>query len=158
MNQSHLICRPLFRALLAGIFLLSAFAWAAPSAKPNILFIYLGENQKIRDWLHFEHAKCYSEEQAFHALTDGEWKYIWRPNSGREHLFNLVQDPLEERDLSKVAVHANKRLEWRTKLINRLKNRPEKFVQNGKLIAGRTYEPLNAGTLSRQSSTKRNRA
>ena len=123
----------------------------------NLLPTLRGENQKIRDWLHFEHAKCYSEEQAFHALTDGEWKYIWRPNSGRELLFNLVQDRLEERDLSKEAVHADKRLEWRTKLINRLKNRPEGFVQNGKLIAGRPYEPLNAGTLSRQSSTKRNR-
>jgi hypothetical protein len=72
-------------------------------------------------------------------------------------LFNLEQDPLEERDLSKVEVHTDMLLEWRAKLINRLKNRPEKFVQNGKLIAGRPYEPLNAGTLSRQSSTKRNR-
>ena len=113
----------------------------------NLLPTLRGENQRIRDWLHFEHAKCYSEEQAFQALTDGEWKYIWRPSSGREHLFNLVQDPLEERDLSKVEAHAGMLLEWRAKLINRLKNRPEGFVQNGKLIAGRPYEPLNAGTL-----------
>ena len=34
-------------------------------------------------------------------------------------------------------------------LIKRLKNRPEGFVQDGKLIAGRPYGPLNAGTLSK---------
>ncbi|HAF58688.1 MAG TPA: hypothetical protein DCL00_03780 [Opitutae bacterium] len=113
----------------------------------NLLPTLRGENQRIRDWLHFEHARCYSEEQAFQALTNGEWKYIWRPSSGREHLFNLEQDPLEERDLSKVEAHTDMLLEWRAKLINRLKNRPEGFVQNGKLIAGRPYEPLNAGTL-----------
>lgn len=58
-----------------------------------------------------------------------------------------VRDPLEERDLSSVKAHSGKLLDWRAKLINRLKNRPEGFVQNGKLIAGRPYEPLNAGTL-----------
>lgn len=31
MTQSYLICRPLFRVLLAGIFLLGAFAWAGTS-------------------------------------------------------------------------------------------------------------------------------
>ena len=67
----------------------------------------------------------------------------------REHLFNLVQDPREEKDLSKVEAHADKLLEWRQQLIKRLKNRPEGFVQNGKLIAGRPYGPLNAGTLSK---------
>ena len=115
----------------------------------NLLPTLRGGAEEIRDWLHFEHAKCYSEEQAFQALTDGEWKYIWRPNSGREHLFNLVQDPREEKDLSKVEAHADKLLEWRQQLIKRLKNRPEGFVQNGKLIAGRSYGPLNAGTLSK---------
>ena len=37
----------------------------------NLLPTLRGETQQIRDWLHFEHAKCYSKEQAFHALTDG---------------------------------------------------------------------------------------
>ena len=86
----------------------------------NLLPSLRGETQRIRDWLHLEHAKCYSEEQAFQALTDGEWKYVWRPSSGREHLFNLEQDPMEERDLSKVEAHTGMLLEWRAKLINRL--------------------------------------
>ena len=57
--------------------------------------------------------------------------------------------PVEEKDLSKVEAHADKLLEWRQQLIKRLENRPEGFVQNGKLIAGRLYGPLNAGTLSK---------
>jgi len=43
MTQSYLICRPLFRVLLAGIFLLGAFAWAAPSAKPNIVILFIDD-------------------------------------------------------------------------------------------------------------------
>ena len=45
----------------------------------------------IREWLHFEHAPCYSKAQAYHALTDGTHKYIWRPADGREQLFDLEQ-------------------------------------------------------------------
>ena len=36
MTQSHLICRPLFRVLVAGMLLLGGSAWAAPqSTKPE---------------------------------------------------------------------------------------------------------------------------
>ncbi len=43
MTQCYLICRPLFRVLVAGIFLLGAFAWAAPSAKPNIVILFIDD-------------------------------------------------------------------------------------------------------------------
>jgi arylsulfatase A len=43
MTQSYLICRPLFRVLVVGIFLLGAFAWAAPSAKPNIVILFIDD-------------------------------------------------------------------------------------------------------------------
>lgn len=112
----------------------------------NLLPALRGEDDEIRDWLHFEHAKCYSKEQAFHALTDGEWKYIWRPQSGRELLFNLLQDPREEKDLSGADAHADTLSTWRAKLSKRLENRPEGFVLEGKLIAGRPYQALNEGT------------
>jgi arylsulfatase A-like enzyme len=119
----------------------------------NLLPTLRGEAQQIRDWLHFEHAKCYSKEQAFHALTDGEWKYIWRPNRGGEHLFNLVQDPREEKDLSGVDAHAGTLSAWRARLIKRLENRPEQFVREGTLVAGRPYKALNEGTPSGKESS-----
>jgi arylsulfatase len=118
----------------------------------NLLPTLQGEPQQIRQQLHFEHAKCYSDEQAFHALTDGEWKYIWRPHNGKEYLFNLVKDPKEESDLAKVDSYSSKLKFWRTRLIQRLKDRPEKFVQGNKLIASRPYGPLNADSGVRKLS------
>ena len=93
----------------------------------NLVPLLRGQNDVIRKWLHFEHASCYSDEQAYHALTDGHYKYIWRPSNGREHLFDLDEDPHEERDLS---------------------GRPEGFSENDNLITGRPYLPLNSGTLT----------
>jgi len=104
-----------------------------------------GSRRLIRPWLHFEHAPCYSREQAFHALTDGRFKYIWRPTDGREQLFDLKLDPREEHDLA--ADPSARRLvaEWRLRLIRRLRPRPEGFVEDGRLVPGRSYRALNDG-------------
>ena len=113
----------------------------------NLLGALTGQKQEIRQWLHFEHAPCYSKAQAYHALTDGHFKYIWRPTDGREHLFDLRKDPSEERDLTKDNFHSAALKTWRKRLVKRLANRPEGFSKNGKLIPGRPYRPLNKGTL-----------
>lgn len=104
-----------------------------------------GGNQTIRPWLHFEHAPCYSQTQAFHALTDGRMKYIWRPTDGREQLFDLEQDPREEHDLSAEPSHDPMLRTWRTQLVQRLAPRPEGFVRDGELVPGRPYKALNDG-------------
>ena len=104
-----------------------------------------GQEQQIREWLHFEHAPCYGQEQAYLALTDGHCKYIWRPANGRELLFNLDEDPREERNLAAVSAHQATLEAWRARLVKRLANRPEGFVADGKLIPGRPYPPLNEG-------------
>jgi arylsulfatase A-like enzyme len=107
-----------------------------------------GHKQLIRKWLHFEHAPCYSTEQAFHALTDGHYKYIWRPTDGAEHLFDLDKDLTEEHDLSNDSSHRAILQKWRECLIQRLADRPEGFSKDGRLIPGRPYRPLNKGTLT----------
>ena len=105
----------------------------------SLVPVLRGAKHETRDWMHIEHAPCYSEAQAFHALTDGHFKYIWRPADGTEQLFNLDQDPHEERDLSK-AVTGKATLEhWRQRLIQRLTGRPEGFTDGQRLIAGRPY-------------------
>ena len=114
----------------------------------DLVPILCGQKHLIREWLHYEHAPCYSQEQAYHALTDGRFKYIWRPLNGREHLFDLREDPREQRDLSKDAPHRTVLETWRERLIQRLADRPEGFSKNGKLIPGRPYRALNEGTLS----------
>ncbi|MCL4207505.1 MAG: sulfatase-like hydrolase/transferase [Pirellulaceae bacterium] len=130
--------------------LLPTFAQLANADRPDVDGISLvpvlrGEPTKVREWLHFEHATCYSPRQAFHALTDGRGKYIWRPHDGRELLFDLDRDPKEEHDLSPDASRQDQLRQWRSRLIERLASRPEGFSDGQRLIAGRPYAPLNAG-------------
>jgi arylsulfatase A-like enzyme len=104
-----------------------------------------GEKQIVRAWLHVEHAVCYSKEQAFHALTDGRFKYIWRPLDGTEQLFDLSKDPREERDLAKDHSQGAELEKLRATMVQRLADRPEGFSVGGKLVAGRPYPPLQNG-------------
>ena len=108
----------------------------------DLVPVLRGLRQSIRPWLHFEHAPCYSKEQAFHALTDGHTKYIWRPLDGSEQMFDLDHDALEEHDLAKDPSHRVLLAEWRSQLIKQLANRPEGFSDGTKLIPGRPYPPL----------------
>lgn len=107
----------------------------------NLLPVLRDAAMPTRDILHSEHAPIYTPEQAFHALTDGRFKYIWRPVDGAEQLFDLVKDPREVHDLSKgpdVAI-------WRQRLIEKLKERPEGFTNGRELIPGRAYAPIMKG-------------
>ncbi len=122
-------------------------------ARPEVLDgvtlvpVLRGEDCVIRPWLHFEHAPCYSKAQAFHALTDGHFKYIWRPTDGTEHLFDLDTDPREEHDLSEDAARRQTLETWRTTLTERLAPRPEGFSDGSQLIPGCAYPPLHASRL-----------
>lgn len=109
----------------------------------NLVPVLRGEKSVIREWLHFEHAPCYSKEQAFHALTDGCFKYIWRPTDGTEQLFDLRSDPGETHNLSGDATARAVIEKWRSILVQRLKNRPEGFSDGFKLVPGREYKALN---------------
>ena len=111
----------------------------------SLVPILRGEELVIRPWLHFEHAPCYSQPQAFHALTDGRFKYVWRPNDGTERLFDLDQDPREEHDLFAEADNGDLLEQWRGRLVRRLANRPEGFSNGTQLITGRPYPPVQAG-------------
>jgi arylsulfatase A-like enzyme len=111
----------------------------------SLVPVLRGATTAIRPWLHFEHAPCYSKHQAFHALTDGCFKYIWRPHDGREHLFDLERDLREEHDLAPDASQQALLQQWRARLVERLAPRPEGFSDGVALIAGRPYPPLQAG-------------
>ncbi len=93
-----------------------------------------GEDTVIREQLHTEHAPCYSVPQGFQMLTDGRWKYIWRPHDGSEQLFDLNNDPAECRDLAGSAGHRQELTSWRRRLVAQLKDRPEGFSDGVNLI------------------------
>lgn len=120
----------------------------APSPKPmdgiSLVSTLRGSPTRLRATLHSEHANTYGPAQAFHALTDGRYKYVWRPADGTEQLFDLQADPREEHDLASVSSdsgssHSPALAEWRARLIRELAGRPEGFTDGTRLIAGRPY-------------------
>ena len=112
----------------------------------SLASILRGEADSVRHWLHCEHSPCYSEEQAFQMLTDGIWKYIWRPMTGEELLFNLNNDPTELKNLAEESSAIEKLEECRNEMINRLRSRPENFVVHDKLKElPKTYPPIMKG-------------
>lgn len=86
-----------------------------------------------RDWLHLETAPTY------HAGTDGRTKFIWLVEDGREQFFDLQKDPQEKVNRIDDPHYQETIQEWRKRLIERLQDREEGFVQDGKLIPGRPY-------------------
>ena len=110
----------------------------------NLLPLLRGDPTESREWLHTEHAPCYSKAQAFQALMGKRYTYFWRPEDGSEQLFDLETDPKQEHDLSAVKSAAPLVAEWRARMIQMLADRPEKFTDGKRLIAGRPYPPLQA--------------
>jgi arylsulfatase len=129
----------------------------APCPKPmdgvSLVPVLRGERQVVRDCLLFEHAPCYSKQQAFLALTDGQFKYIWRPLDGTEHLFDLAADPREEHDLARVAAKRALVEQWRARLVKQLADRPEGVSDGTNLIPGRPYPPIQDRLKARVSRT-----
>jgi arylsulfatase len=108
----------------------------------SLVPVLRGEDREIRPYLHGEHAPCYSQAQAYHFLTDGAMKYVWRPHDGSEQLFDLVDDPQERIDLAARGDRASALASWRARLVDVLRDRPEGFVDDGDLVAGRPYAPV----------------
>jgi arylsulfatase len=108
----------------------------------SLVPILRGDSEEVRSYLHAEHATAYSEEQAFHFITDERWKYIWRPGTGEEQLFDLSIDPGELTNLAGIKKHQNVQESFREKMIDTLKSRPEGFVRAGELVPNRPYPAI----------------
>ena len=96
--------------------------------------------------LHGEHAIL---GQSMQWIRAGRWKYVWLSASGREQLFDLVDDPGELRNLAGEASASDALRACRARLIADLRGRPEGFVDGDTLVPGRPVltllpEPLPA--------------
>lgn len=107
----------------------------------SLLSLIRRQTEHWRPFIHGEHADCPSlpNRTGMHFLTDGKEKYIWLTDSGREQLFDLIQDPKECHDLAASPESAERLRKWRVRLIQELKDRPEGFTDGKQLIAGRPY-------------------
>ncbi len=108
----------------------------------SLIPVLRGGVSGVRSVLHGEHAPCYGKEQAYHFLTDGELKYIWRPFTGEEQLFDLDLDRHEEHDLAGEAGREKELNLWRSELISHLSGRPEGFTDGRRLIPNRPYRAV----------------
>lgn len=116
--------------------LLDAAGTAIPEHVDGHSLVPLIRNESIpwRDFVHGEHALCYSEEQEMHYLTDGHWKYIWFPRVGKEQLFHLDGDPGECVNLSDRMEDREELLRWRRRLIGILKDRNDGSAEGNRLV------------------------
>lgn len=108
----------------------------------SLLPVLKGEgNASWRDYLHIENGI----NRAYHALTDGKEKYIWFSRDGREQFFDLENDPGELRDLVLTDEGVQRLAPWRRRLMERLANRAEGFVEGDHLVAGRQHRKWVGG-------------
>jgi arylsulfatase A-like enzyme len=105
----------------------------------SLLPLLAGEDRlEGREYVHGEHSDCFGRTQDMQYLTDGRWKYIWFPVTGREQLFDLGADPGEAADLS-ADPNCREQLElWRSRMVAELAPREADGLSDGKrLIAGK---------------------
>ena len=100
----------------------------------SLVPIMRGESPNWRQHLHIEHAPVHQ------TLTDAKEKYSWFVEDGREQLFDLEKDPHELHDLSQESSKKDRMEYWRRELVKQLQGRPEGFVENDTLVAGRVYD------------------
>ena len=108
----------------------------------SLLPVMQGDTDRVRDYLHGEHSGCYDYKHGNHYVTDGHHKYIWYSQTGREHLFNLQDDPHETHDLASQNDAETRLTPWRNRLIEFLRNRPEGFTDGKSLIVGQPHNAL----------------
>lgn len=85
--------------------------------------------------LHGEHTML---GQSFQWLTDGRRKFVWLSGKGHEQFFDLVEDPVETRNLMHDPSRAHEVDRWRQLLVEALTGREEGYVEDGRLVPGRT--------------------
>ena len=98
------------------------------------------------NWRAFVHSESSTwpdhGHHGFHCLTDGKMKFIWWTGDASELLFDVDADPRETRNLADKPEYREELEQWRSRLAEHLKDRPEGFVQNGSLVPGAEHRPI----------------
>ncbi|MCI8624218.1 MAG: arylsulfatase [Provencibacterium sp.] len=108
----------------------------------SLLPLMRAEDCAWREYLHGEHSANYSESQEMQYLTDGQWKYIWFPRTGREQLFDLRQDPGERFDLAGKPAYLPELGRWRSRLVAELEPRGLGLTEGGELVCQAGRPPI----------------
>lgn len=133
-------------AVITHADLLPTFVRAAGGKVPawsdghDLLPVVRGEKESVRTHLEsymYENAYWFKDygQPDYLGITDGQWKYIWYPEGGREQLFDLATDPCELCNLAAAPEHRGKLDELRGELIARQSRRGLSSVRNGELTS-----------------------
>ncbi|WP_028549956.1 arylsulfatase [Paenibacillus sp. UNC451MF] len=101
----------------------------------SLLPLCRGESVNWREYIHGEHTYG---SLSNHYATDGQEKYLWFSQTGEEQLFDLGTDPQELTNLSHDPAWAPRLAFWRQRVIAELEGREEGYVEDGRLVTGRT--------------------
>ncbi|CDN31520.1 Choline-sulfatase [Mucinivorans hirudinis] len=99
----------------------------------SLLTIARHTEPKWREYIDLEHATTYDKANYWVALTDGKFKYVYNLFNGAEQLFRLESDPHELFELSAQAEYGETLKRWRTRMVEHLSERGERYVVDGKL-------------------------
>ena len=120
---------------------LPTFLDAAGITKPHIMdgesMLNILRGKPRRKILDLEHAQIYEKDNAWVALTDGRYKYIYFTLTGQQQLFDLQNDPHELHDLASQGLFENDQnlvTKWRKRMIKHLQIRGDEWVKNGDLV------------------------
>ncbi len=130
---------------------LPTFLDAAGIPKPQVMdgesMLNILKDKSWRDILDLEHAQIYEGDNAWVALTDGRYKYVYFTLTGQQQLFDLKNDPHEMNDLASYGLfkeNKNSVKMWREKMIEHLAIRGEEWVKDGDLKV--QSDPIYFGT------------
>jgi choline-sulfatase len=87
-----------------------------------------------RTILDLEHSLIYEPDNAWVALTDGQYKYVYYTLTGQHQLFDLQSDPRELTDLVLKHGHESEVKLWRDRMIDHLAVRGNGWVADGDLV------------------------
>lgn len=99
----------------------------------SMLDLARDDTKHWREILDLEHGRCYWDENAWVALTDGRHKYVYFTTTGEQQLFDTVNDPYEVRNLADEPGHARALAEWRARMVEHLAIRGEPWIVKGDL-------------------------
>jgi len=120
---------------------LPTFLDVAGMQKPQIMdgasMLDILRGKPGRKILDLEHSQIYEKDNAWVALTDGRYKYIYFTLTGQQQLFDLQNDPHELYDLASEGIYENDKnlvKKWRKRTIKHFQIRGEEWVKNGDLV------------------------